>query len=461
LSRQDVLLSFSRLGLVTIALIGLIWATAINLAGQVTLGPLTGSATLSIIAFVAVTAVSVVGLILLVIRWRIDRVTSSEFRLWLTDPVFLATVGFLPFTTLAIISVASTRTTEGFQGVIVWCLFAVTVPLVAWGAQGAALGRGIHVLRFLAMALSVAYIVAGVVGVELYAGRSFAIVALIFLAATIFPQPRGALQAVAPYVVFVAIIVSASRTATAVALVAIGLVALRDNLSRGRTALKAAAVWLGGALFFALALSWEAIRAGVLALAERLVPAEWGFEPSRDRSSSAPLTETLLDRFFGGGGDRGISAGDLVVNTNGRIGAWTELLKSFEPQNWLLGNGAGSASRYLKGLFPDAFAHPHNEYLRILYDFGIVGALLFAAGTVLMLVGLTRIVRETRSAVARGATLAVFAVAVLALTDNPFVYGFVMLPLGLFVGAAFAEYLSRRATPHGSRNDTLESLPQS
>lgn len=432
---KPVRLSPFRVGLVAIAVIGAVWATGVDLMGRVSIGPLTGSAVLSIVAFLAVAITAALGVIIVIThRRRSGESSGSVGELW-SDPLFLATVGLVPFTVYAIISAAGTRTSEGFQSVIVWCLFAVTVPLVGWGAWQLVLDRGIRVLRVCAVVVSIVSVLSESAGVALYSGRSFAIVALIFLAATIFPQPRGLLARAAPYVVFIAIIASASRTATAVALAAIGLVALRDYAPRRRTAVKAAAVWLAGGAFFALVLSWGWIRDGIVAAVSDDRASTVG-----DDGSSAP---TVSDRFLGTG-DQAVSIGEIVVNTNGRIGAWSALLSSFDPQNWLFGNGAGAASRYLTPLFPTNFTQPHNEYLRILYDFGIFGAVLFGLGAVVLVVSLMRMALRTQSPLARGAVLAMFGVGLVAVTDNPFVYGFVMLPLGLFVGAAIADHRLRQ-----------------
>ena len=105
-----------------------------------------------------------------------------------------------------------------------------------------------------------------------------------------------------------------------------------------------------------------------------------------------------------------------------------------------IGKGAGSASAYLADLYDGDIAHPHNDYLRILHDYGVVGLVLF-------LYGLARVGRlfwrnwaQPRELLQRrlslAAALALTAIAMMMVTDNTLVYVFVMGPLGILLGTA-------------------------
>ena len=86
----------------------------------------------------------------------------------------------------------------------------------------------------------------------------------------------------------------------------------------------------------------------------------------------------------------------------------------------LVGQGLGSSQDLIERLF--GLAHPHNDYLRLWHDLGLVGLLLLVSVTGLMLLAL----RETA---AMGVLLAAHLGAVMAL--------FITLPYGKFVHAVY------------------------
>jgi len=70
------------------------------------------------------------------------------------------------------------------------------------------------------------------------------------------------------------------------------------------------------------------------------------------------------------------SSPEDVVQTSGRLAAW-ELLIEGIVERPILGHGANRSESFLVKNFSEQFAHPHNDYLRLLYDFGVVGLALF------------------------------------------------------------------------------------
>ena len=76
----------------------------------------------------------------------------------------------------------------------------------------------------------------------------------------------------------------------------------------------------------------------------------------------------LHDRFFQG--DVSLSVGGVNVNAEGRTKVWG-VLWSEVPGGLLLGHGVDTASARSLSLDP-AFDQPHNDYLRLVYDFGLV-----------------------------------------------------------------------------------------
>ena len=140
-------------------------------------------------------------------------------------------------------------------------------------------------------------------------------------------------------------------------------------------------------------------------------------------------TAAFQERFFFSSG--GASLKDVVtlsgnLNTAGRRELWPALIRtcSAEP---IRGLGAGSGSDVASKLSGGVLSHPHDDYLRVYCDAGWVGEVLFIAFLVWAFVrslrgALTRRDGTTRALHMAAAQL-VLAYAVLAITDNPMVYG--------------------------------------
>jgi len=160
------------------------------------------------------------------------------------------------------------------------------------------------------------------------------------------------------------------------------------------------------------------------------------------------LIEPLNERFGGGEMGEGILDGSSAAYTSGRVAIWIETWQSAAESPWI-GKGAGSASAHLADVFDDEIAHPHNDYLRIVHDYGVVGLVLF-------LYGMARLGRLSwrkwalpgdllQRRLSLAGALALTATAMMMVTDNTFVYVFVMAPLGILLGTA----LGVRRLPDG------------
>lgn len=147
--------------------------------------------------------------------------------------------------------------------------------------------------------------------------------------------------------------------------------------------------------------------------------------------------EPLNDRFYRG--DLSLGVGTLKVNASGRTKVWGYVWDSFLESPWL-GQGPGSA-QYFVGLVSPQWAHPHNDYLRLLHDYGILG-------TSLWVIGLFAFWRTTARSLAAPAVssgearihltalLATISLSLVMLTDNPLVYYFAMMPLAIIMGVS-------------------------
>ena len=74
-----------------------------------------------------------------------------------------------------------------------------------------------------------------------------------------------------------------------------------------------------------------------------------------------------------------------------------------------------------------------NEYLRIFFDFGWVGLTVFLIGSLAMFLGSFMNWRKTKTELALSSVLSIVVVALMAVTDNPIVFIYVMLPVAILV----------------------------
>jgi O-antigen ligase len=160
----------------------------------------------------------------------------------------------------------------------------------------------------------------------------------------------------------------------------------------------------------------------------------------------------LRDRFSEG--DVSLSVGGVNINAEGRTKVWSVLWSEAQDEI-LVGRGPGAASARSVAMDP-AFDHPHNDYLRIVYDFGLVGLGLLGWFVVRTTRLLRRARRRARDAIPPLAALyAGVAVLLVMATDNPLDYPFVMIPLGALLGLGLGVTVTE---PRRSRSAS-ESAP--
>jgi hypothetical protein len=110
------------------------------------------------------------------------------------------------------------------------------------------------------------------------------------------------------------------------------------------------------------------------------------------------------------------------VGLSGRGAVWLAGWVDYQEHSLLLGQGIGSNDHYFMSLFGTV---AHNEYLRILYDGGAIGLLLFIFANLSLLSWLAKLRKHTDASVreysAIGSAL-MFAYFLVAITDNPLDY---------------------------------------
>jgi O-antigen ligase len=94
--------------------------------------------------------------------------------------------------------------------------------------------------------------------------------------------------------------------------------------------------------------------------------------------------------------------------------------------------------------------HPHNEYLRVLHDLGAVGAALFGGTLAAWMRTLYQGWRRASAtgewragALELGGLLALVALLLVMMTDNPLVYPFVIAPVGVLIGTGLGAAAGR------------------
>jgi O-antigen ligase len=156
----------------------------------------------------------------------------------------------------------------------------------------------------------------------------------------------------------------------------------------------------------------------------------------------------LNERFFGG--DQATVRG-INLNTEGRSVLWSRLWTVAEDNLWI-GHGAGTATDLARANFARA-GEPHNDYLRFIVDYGLIGCAIWLIAILTLLHRLWRRARARSgndAAIHYSAFLAVLGTSLVAITDNVLIYHYVLLPVAVLVGCSLA---------HPMKADSVERAP--
>jgi O-antigen ligase len=290
----------------------------------------------------------------------------------------------------------------GVQNLAVYVILIAGSALIARSPGRAGLLRIVRLLSWLLAGLYALSLALNGLGSGLIFGaRSFAIEALPLLGAAIAAPRTGRTSPFLPWLLFVLIILSLSRTAM-----------------------------LAGFVLMVVYCARAGNRGGVVKMLLTLLVL----------SSAAFLTAThvhaIRDRFTQG--DRAFSVGGLTLDTEGRNVIWPLVWDSAKQHPWI-GQGPGSSTVLVeKNLPPET--EPHNDYLRLWHDFGLVGLALWIGGFAAAVFRCLRGARVSGGVGGRShemaAAMALIAVGIVMFTDNAIIYPFAMAPLALVVGAA-------------------------
>lgn len=171
-------------------------------------------------------------------------------------------------------------------------------------------------------------------------------------------------------------------------------------------------------------------------------------------AASILLSKSMYDRFFAY--DANMNVGGVMINASGRTKMWETLLDDLRGKAVYFGYGAGASGRLIDRYFPN-LGHPHNDFLRLLYDFGAIGlgwwVLFLITVTFTMIGGVRRCTSPDRGpGYARRSgprskdhpdlplhlapILALIAIVMSMFTDNSISYIFVMAPMGMLIGVS-------------------------
>jgi hypothetical protein len=124
------------------------------------------------------------------------------------------------------------------------------------------------------------------------------------------------------------------------------------------------------------------------------------------------------------------SLADIVTlhpnfDTAGRVDLWFGLVDECRPSRWL-GQGFGSADRLTADLTAGVLRQPHNDYLRIFCDTGLIGSILFWAFILAVLLRASRVLRLPVDSPDRSWAVGTFqlsaALLLFAISDNVLIY---------------------------------------
>jgi O-antigen ligase len=306
-----------------------------------------------------------------------------------------------------------TAATQGYQNTLVFVAFLLFAAIAATVMQ--------HRGRTAYDVVSKAFWVAAVVGLGLY-GAGLAIGGP-GSSAILSPRPFGLMG-----VVLVGWFLGAGAVGRRRAYWVVAAAILLTLLSLSRSAFAAQLVLVG--------LAWVDLRN----FRGWLTAAGAGAAVIAVALAAVFLYEPLHHRFFHGDT---ANVGGFSLNVTGRDALWSANWGWFK-QRPLIGHGAGASDRLTNALPFHGAGHPHNDYLRILVDYGIVGLLLWIMAYLALLRLTWRRWQAVRGMgayaehVHAAAFLVLVGIALTMIVDNPMIELARMAPLGILVGMSLA-----------------------
>lgn len=390
-------------------IVAIAWLAVADIPTQLRVGPLSASGLATLLAGAA--AVALAPILLLRGRGR-SAPRSWQYAIPPGSRRAVVPVPLLLFCTIAIVGLARYSSQNAIQQLSVYCAFTAAIGFGALWSTGSTADRFQHLTGIVMGVVALVAIPVFALNITtIWTPRAFALAAMTGIAILVPYRSTHPLVRLAPYLLTLAIAISLSRTALAISvlLLAFAILRSRHGMRGARIVLAFAALAVAGTVAFLA------------------VP-------------------SLRDRFLTG--DNGVDVGGISLNTSGRSAIWSLVIEDAQKNPWF-GLGPGSASDVVTARFPFV-AQPHNEYLRLWHDFGFIGVGLFVLAIVVLAVGALRralTAPPEHRAIHWAALLALLCVSASALTDNPFIYPFVMVPLGVVLGLSIGRRELDRRVP--------------
>jgi O-antigen ligase len=150
---------------------------------------------------------------------------------------------------------------------------------------------------------------------------------------------------------------------------------------------------------------------------------------------------TFRERFLEGYNN--VDVAGVSISTSGRDSIWPAIIES-GARHPIFGGGLGSSQAALGDFDPSVVGHPHNDYLRVWHDGGVFAVSFLMLAFLRWLAILRRQwIRTVQTSqphpeVELAALFILMGLMLAAITDNGFVYTFVMGPAGLLIGVALS-----------------------
>jgi O-antigen ligase len=138
------------------------------------------------------------------------------------------------------------------------------------------------------------------------------------------------------------------------------------------------------------------------------------FEPLQSRFFYRPLSDRSLEEYL------------EYINDQGRRQIWSAAFNQYLQGNLIFGQGLGSSTGFLRSSGFEKAGVMHNEYLRLLYETGIVGLTLFLFVNLILMGNLIKLIKASANGDVRVTAVVAFTTLVIymvvAITDNPLDY---------------------------------------
>lgn len=333
------------------------------------------------------------------------------------------------FVVWAAVRFAMEPSSIGLQNLLVWFIFPATIGVVYARSERGSFERAYPAWKWLSVVAGLLYVIeaarGGIGAGEFpYSARGAGWLCVLALVLVV-PMTVARRSSWFPTALLVVVIASSlSRTPLAIAAVLLIIVIAFRPFKAAKPSAPRVALRLVG---------MTTVVAGAATVLVTRVPA-------------------IRDRFTQGDG---YSVGGIEINSSGRSVLWGLTIDQWKTSPWI-GHGPGSAQTLITNRFPGWIAHPHNEYLRILDDTGVVGLVLWGLGMLIMLSRTARAVVRTQDIADRalhiGAFLSVLVLLLGSITDNLTISIYCVMIAGSVIGLS----MKRLEAPETPRIDISE-----